>query len=367
MADVIHFTEQFCKVLAKYFAMKSVTDDAYNHDIDAEFSGNDTVHIFEIATTEVGTYDKTVDPSTGSRFGKVTEVGDHMYTFKLTQDDSLDRTIDRGNNNAQNFIKRVASVMKAYTDKRIRPKKDKYRLGKWVSEAGIHMGLDTAPTEKTIVKNILDLHSMMIDAFVPADEGILYIPRTYVTALRLSPEWSGLDSLGGKTLPKGSPGWFDGLAVRPVSSRIFPANCYFAIFVKESIIAPEKINLFRAIKDSENMDGDRVQYRCKHDAFVMPSMCDGAAAACAKASIAADPTVSVATGRATLTSSGNTIYYTLDGSDPRYNSAEAKVYSTPFAVKEGDVIRCCAKKEGLFTSAAVEHTVIASEVSGGGG
>lgn len=358
MSETIHFSEKFRTSLAKYFAYKSVTDHAFNHNIDAEFSGSDVVHIYEIATTDVGNYDKSVDPSTGSRFGKVIEVGDHRYTFKLTQDISLDRSVDRGNNDAQFNIKKVGAIMKAYTDKRIRPKKDAYRLKKWTEEAGIHMELASDPTKSTIVEQIIDLHSAMIDEDVPEGEGTLYISRAYLKNLSLATEWVGLDSLGGKTLPKGCPGMFDGLVVQPVAQNKFPANCYFAIFVKDAIIAPEKINTFRGIKDSENMDGDRVQYRCKFDAFVMPSQCYGAAVACKKGTVAAVPTVSIDAGKATVTAAeGTVVYYTLDGSDPRYQSADAKVYSAAVSVKAGDTFRCCAKADGKFTSAVVTEEV----------
>lgn len=360
MAETIHFGEKFRTALAKYFAGKSVTDHAFNHNIDTEFSGSDTVHIYEIATTELNEYNKKQDPSTGSRFGQVQEVGDHRYTFKLTQDISLDRSVDRGNNDAQFNIKKAGAIMKAYIDKRIRPRKDKYRLMKWCTEAGIHMPMAAEPTKATIIENIIDLHDAMIDEDVPENEGTLYIARPYLKVLKLAPEWVGLDSLGGETLPKGTVGKFDGLTVQPVSKRKFPANCYFSIFVKDSIIAPEKINTFRGIKDSENMDGDRLQYRCKFDAFVMPNMAAGAAVACAKDSVAATPTVAIAGGKATVTvPEGTVVYYTLDGSDPRYQSADVKVYSAAVAVVKGDIFRCCAKADGKFHSAATYDEVTA--------
>lgn len=359
MAETIHFGEKFRTALAKYFAGKSVTDHAFNHNIDAEFSGSDTVHIYEIATTELNEYNKKQDPSTGSRFGNVQEVGDHRYTFKLTQDISLDRSVDRGNNDAVFNIKKAGAIMKAYIDKRIRPRKDKYRLLKWCTEAGIHIALNAEPNKNTIVEQIIDLHDAMIDEDVPENEGTLYLARPYLKALKLAPEWVGLDSLGGKTLPKGTVGMFDGLVVHPVSKRKLPSNCYFAIFVKDSIIAPEKINTFRGIKDSENMDGDRLQYRCKFDAFVMPNLAAGAAVACAKGTVTATPTVAIADGKATVTSTEGVVYYTLDGSDPRYQSADAKVYSAAVAVAKGDIFRCCAKADGKFHSAATYDEVTA--------
>ncbi len=353
MAETIHHDEKFRTKLAKYFAIKSVTDHAFNHDIDAEFTGADTVHIHEIATTPINDYDKTVDPSKGSRFGPVTDVGDYLYTFKMTQDVSLDRIVDKSNNNMQNLIKTAARVMKAYTDKEIRPTKDKYRIKKWAEEAGIHMELSKAPTKDSILEAIIDLHSEMIDAGVPEEDGTLFIPRQYVKALKLAPEWTGLDALGGKTLPKGAlKGTYDGLVVQPIPNRYAPTGFYFAIFTKDAITSPEKINTFRTITDSENFDGDRIQYHSKYDAFVMPSQAAGAAVACAKGTVVATPTVTIASGNATVTSTEGTVYYTLDGSDPRYASADAKVYSAKVAVKKGDIFRCCAKSDGKYTSAA---------------
>jgi hypothetical protein len=359
MAETIHFGEKFRTALAKYFASKSVTDHAFNHNIDAEFVGSDTVHIYEIATTELNTYNKGANPAGESRFGNVVEVGDHCYTFRMTQDVSMDRSVDRGNNDAVFNIKKAGDIMKAYTDKRIRPAKDRYRLMKWCAEAGIHTELSAAPTKSTIVEQIIDLHSAMVDEDVPEGEGILYIPRVHLKALKLSTEWVGLDSLGGKTLPKGTIGLFDGLAVQPVSTKLFPENCYFAIFVKDAIIAPEKINVFRGIKDSENMDGDRLQYRCKYDAFVMPSMAAGAAVACAKGAVTATPTVAISGNQATLTATEGVIWYTLDGSDPRYQSADAKSVQTgsKVTVQDGDVLRVCAKATNKFPSAATYNKV----------
>ena len=359
MAETIHFTEAFRKALADYFSLKSVTEDAFNHKLDAEFTGSDMVHIMEIATTPLNKYDKGKNPATGSRFGTPNEVGDYRYSFKLTQDVSFDRTVDRGNNDAQDFIKKSAAIFKAYTDKEIRPFKDKYRLKKWCAEAGIHVALTAAPTKNTIAEQVLDLHSAMIDAGVPDDTGTLFISRTYLKALKLAPEWVELDSLGGKSVPSGKIKTFDGLVVRPVSSRVFPENCYFAIMVKDSIISPEKINLMRGIKDSENMDGDRVQYRSKFDAFVMPSLADGVAVACKAGTVTATPTVAISGGYATVTSTEGVVYYTLDGSDPRYSSAEAKVYSAKVTVAPGDIFRCCAKADGKFQSAATYDEVTA--------
>ena len=107
------------------------------------------------------------------------------------------------------------------------------------------------------------------------------------------------------------------------------------------------------------MDGDRLQYRSKFDAFVMPSLAAGAAVACAASVVTATPTVAIAEGKATVTSTEGVVYYTLDGSDPRYLSADRKVYSAAVAVSKGDTFRCCAVADGKFHSAATYNEITA--------
>ena len=51
--------------------------------------------------------------------------------------------------------------------------------------------------------------------------------------------------------------------------------------------------------------------------------------------------------------------YTLDGSDPRYLSADRKVYSAAVTVAKGDIFRCCAVAEGKFHSAATLDEITA--------
>ena len=89
----------------------------------------------------------------------------------------------------------------------------------------------------------------------------------------------------------------------------------------------------------------------------MPSQCYGAAVACAKGTVTATPTVAVSGGKATVTSTEGVVYYTLDGSDPRYDSADRKVYSAAVTVAAGDIFRCCAKAEGKWQSAATYNEV----------
>lgn len=353
--SVIHFAEKFKQSLLNGFRKASETDSLFTHELDMEFSGVKTVHVTSLKTEKMQDYDRSKAVSTGSRYGETKEVGDEVQTFTMTQDKSLSLSIDKGNNAEQFNMKKAGAVMKAERDEQIIPEVDKYRLNKWANDAGIHKEL-AAKTDKTnIVSQIIELHNEMLDAGVP-DQITLVITRSYLPALKLSTEWTALDSLGGKTLPKGSIGEFDGMPVKPMTSKKMPANVPFMLLYKGSIIAPMKINDFKGHVDPPGLSGDLLEFRMLHDAFVLGKKANGVAVGCLPGTVTAVPTIAVADGKATITCAGATIYYTTDGSDPRY-SVEAKTYTAAVAVASGDQVRAYAVKNNMFNSAVAEHDV----------
>ncbi|MGM9628043.1 MAG: chitobiase/beta-hexosaminidase C-terminal domain-containing protein [Faecousia sp.] len=350
-----HFPEKYKQALMKGFEEKSETDSMFSHDMDTEFSGVKTVHVTSLKTEPLQDYDRSKVVGTGSRYGDTKEVGDEVQTFTMTQDKSLSLSIDKGNNAEQLNMKKAGEVMKAHRDERIIPEVDKYRLDKWAKDAGIHKELDAAPTKSTIVSQIIELHNEMLDLGVP-DQITLAIARKYLPMLKLSTEWVGLDSLGGKTLPKGSLGEFDGMPVKPMSNKKMPDNVPFMLTYKGSIISPCKINTFKGHVDPPGLSGDLLEFRMIYDAFVLGKKANGVAVACLPGTVAKTPAVSVNSGKATITSatSGATIYYTTDGSDPRY-SVDAKTYTAAVTLADGDQLRAYAAKDGMFNSGVAEY------------
>jgi len=65
--------------------------------------------------------------------------------------------------------------------------------------------------------------------------------------------------------------------------------------------------------------------------------------------------MSGATATVASTTTGATIYYTVDGSDPRY-SADAKTYTSAVTLRDGETIRAYAAKSEMFNSGVVEQT-----------
>lgn len=350
----IHFSENHVKRLMKGFEMAAETNDMFSHDLDMEFSGVYTVHVKNLKTEPLQDYDKSKSVDSGSRYGTTKEVGDEEQTFTMTQDKSLSLSIDKGNNEGQFNMKKAGEVMNAERDEQIIPAMDTYRLAKWAKEAGIHAELAAAPTKSNIVSAIIEQKNEMLDKGVP-DKIQLTIARKYLPMLKLSDEWVGLDSLGGKTLPKGTLGEFDGMAVKPMPNAKMPENVPWMMTYKGAIIAPAKINKFKGHVDPPGLSGDLLEFRMIHDAFVIGKKANGVCAAVLPGKVVKTPTITMSGANATVASSNSTtIYYTTDGSDPRY-SVDAKVYTAAVVLKAGETLRAYGAANGLYNSAVAEH------------
>ena len=358
MSKTIHFDEKYKAGLMESFNKASETDDMFCHDLDMEFSGVKTVHVTSLRTEALQDYDRNKEVGTGSRYGKTKEVGNEVQTFTMTQDKSLSLSIDKGNNKETMDKAKVGKVMKAEREERIVPEVDRYRLTKWAKDAGIHKELAAAPTKSTIVSQIMELHNEMLDAGVP-DQLQLRIARGYMPTLKLSTEWAGLDSLGGKTLPKGCIGEFDNMAVKPMSTKRMPAGVPFMITYKGSLISPMKINDFKGHVDPPGLSGDLLEFRMMYDAFVLGKKAKGVAAACLPGTVVKAPVITLEGGNATVqcATEGAVIYYTTNGSDPRY-STDAVLYTAPVALTAGDELRVYAAKEGMYWSDVTEYDML---------
>lgn len=359
--SVIHFSEQYKKTLLEGFNKASETDALFSHDMDMEFSGVKTVHVTSLKTEKLQDYDRSATVGDRSRYGTTKEVGDEVQTFTMTQDKALSLSIDKGNNAEQFNMKKAGAVMKAHRDEQIIPEVDTYRLAKWAENGGIHKALSAKPSKTTIVTDIIELHNEMLDAGVP-EQITLVIARSYLPALKLSTEWAALDSLGGKTLPKGTIGEFDGMPVKPMTTKKMPANVPFMLIYKGAVISPMKINDFKGHVDPPGLSGDLLEFRMMYDAFVLGKKANGVAVACLPGTVSTEPAIEVNGNEVEIGATGTSeVRYTVDGTDPRY-SADAKtaVGLTSLNLNsypDCTVIRACAVDEGKYMSNVVDKVV----------
>lgn len=351
MASVIHFDERYKKEIMDGFNNASETDGLFDHSLDMEFSGVKTVHVKHLKTEPLQDYDRTKNVSTGSRYGDTKEVGNEEQTFTMTQDKSLSLSIDKGNNAETMDKAKVGAVMKAEREEHIIPTVDTYRLKKWADEGGMHVELAAAPTSDTIIEYIIKNRNKQRTKGVK-DSVALLIPYEYLDTLQLAKQWINLDSLGGKTLPKGTVGQIAGMNVIPVTDDRMPAGVPFMMIHKKAVISPMKIKDFKGHVDPPGLSGDLLEFRMLYDAFVIGRRANGVLVACLPGTVTADPKITMDGAKATIAAAGATIYYTVDGSDPRY-SVDAKVYTAAVTLNAGDQLRAYAKADGKFRSAVV--------------
>ena len=350
MGSVIHFPEKYKTSLMEGFNKASETDGLFDHSLDMEFSGVRTVHVTSLKTEPMQDYNRAKQVGTGSRYGETKEVGDEVQTFTMTQDKSLSLSIDKGNNIEQFNMKKAGAIMKAEQNEHIIPTVDTYRLMKWAQDAGIHFELAAEPTTDNVIEYIIKLRNYQRNRGVKGAVSLL-IPYEYLDTLQLAKQWINLDSLGGKTLPKGTVGQISGMNVIPITNDRMPANAAFMMIHKPSVISPMKIKDFKGHVDPPGLSGDLLEFRMMYDAFVLGKKADGVAVAALPGKVVATPTISMDGAKATIASANaTTIYYTTDGSDPRY-SVEAKAYTSAVTLVAGDQLRAYGVAEGLFSSA----------------
>jgi hypothetical protein len=350
----IHFDERYKAALLTGFEKGSDTDSLFSHDLDMEFSGVKTVHVKSIVTEPLQDYDRNKQVGTGSRYGTTSEVGNEEQTFTMQKDRAKSLSVDKGNNMEVMDKHKAGAVMKAYMEEQIIPEVDTFRLAEWAANAGIVKPLSAALTSDNVIENIIKFRNIQRNAGVK--EGVsLLIPYEHLDALMLAKQWINLDSLGGKTLPKGTMGQIAGMNVIPVTTERMPAGVAFMILHKNSVIAPVKIKEFKGHVNPPGLSGDLIEFRMLYGAFVLGKKAAGVLIAVNPGLQAAAPTVA-ASGAVTTKESGATTYFTVDGSDPRY-SATRQAYTSAPSVKAGDVVKAYSVVNGKYASDVVSATV----------
>lgn len=353
MSQTIHLADKYAKAVQERFYEDSLTQSSFSKDMDAEFIGVKTVKYYEVDTVPLGDYQR----SGSNRFGELKELGDTVYEMTMTQDKAFTYSIDKGNAKEQFNIKQASTSLRRQMREVVTPFIDMYRMNKWATDGGQHVALDSAPTKTTIVETIFSATEALDNAFVPKTGRTLYVRNDVYKAVKLADEFIKLEDTGKQRLVNGVVGKFDGMDVKPIPASRMPAGVYFMIIYKNAALSPMKLQEYRIQKDPIGVSGDVVEGRVIFDAFIKPTKAAGIYVATEKGKVAATPSVTVSGGTATLTSttSGATIKYTLDGSDPRF-SATAEVYSTDAkpAVGAGVTIKAYAAGAGLYNSNVAE-------------
>lgn len=347
----INFALKYSNELAKKFSHASYIKNHCKAKID--FTGVKTVRVYMLNTTKPVDYIR----SGSNRYGELKDVQDTVLEYTMTQDKAFNGVVDKGDESEQTINNKAGQWLKEELKQEIVPEADKYAF-KRLAAFGHVAGVAAEPKKDTIVKMIYDAAVYMDEHQVPENGRILFVRAKDIPNIIMSTEWSGLDSLAGKQLPKGVCGQIAGFTVVKVPTRFLPDNCFFIAMIEGAAAYPTKINDTKVHTDPVGISGAVVEGRQLYDVFVLGNKADGVYAAVLSTAKLATPTITDTTKTAvTLTSSGaSKIYYTLDGSDPRF-SMTRDVYTAAFDGSGKTVKACAMDTDGKFSSDIAEKTV----------
>lgn len=355
MGKTINLAEKYSSQVQERFYHDSITQGAFSKSLDMEFTGVKTVKVYDVAVAPLNDYTR----SGSNRYGTPQELTDNIYEFVMNMDKGFTYTIDKGNAKEQFNIKQAGTSLRRQMREVVTPYIDIYRMKVWAKGAGIAKAMSAAPSKGTIGGMIFDAQADMNNKFVPKTNRTLYLKESLLPTLALSSEYIALDSTGSKALETGVVGKYAGIPIKTIPDSWMPENVYFMLIHKGSAISPMKLNEYKIHTDPQGISGQLVEGRVIFDAFVIPTKADGIYIATASGKVCETPTISIASNSATLASgtSGATIKYTTDGSDPRYSST-AKIYSgdSKPTLTAGEEIKAAAIKDGMYQSAVASKT-----------
>lgn len=313
-----------------------------------DFSGVKGIKIYTPQTVEPVDYTR----SGTSRYGTPTDMQDTIQELTMTQDKSFSLVIDKGDNSEQMMIKNAGKMMSLQTSERVVPMVDKYALNVFAHNAGKIVALSSALAKNTIVSAVFNAEEYMTDNLVPENDRYLYISGKAYNLLRQSDEFLHLEGTGVKALEKGVVGEIAGFKIVRVPTTYLPAGVNFIACYKNSVLLPYKIRETKIHQDPPGISGALLEGRSNYDAFVIGERVNGVYTnvTSSETTVAVAPSISISSHSATIASSGSSkIYYTTDGTDPRFSSTR-KLYSSAVDVTAGTVVKAYAEVDGGFRS-----------------
>lgn len=352
----IYLHDKYADKIGKKFVEHSIVKGRFSNEY--SFAGVRTVKIMTPVTVPLVDYRRYGT----NRYGTPVEMQDTVQELTLSQDKAFSITVDKGNNMDQHGLKAAGKMLALQIEQQCVPYIDKYALAAIATKAGTIVGSSTALSKSNVVDRIVAGANAMDDAEIPAEGRTLFVPATVATFLMLSDEFIGVDKLAEKSLTKGKIGEFFGMSVVKVPAGRWVENLNFLIVYKNSAMVAEKLHDTKLHQDPPGISGNLLEGRLYFDAFVFEPSAAGVYAdlntASGAATQVATPTINAGTGALTG-ASGATVYYTTDGSDPRY-SASAKAGTVSDVTTAGTVVKAYAVKEGSWPSAVATATLTAT-------
>ena len=320
-----------------------------------DFTGAKTVRVYMLNTTPLVDYQRRGM----TRYGALQDVQDTVLEYTLSQDKAFNGVVDKGDESDQTITNKAGQWLRQEIREQVVPYADRYALTRMANFGHVY-GSAAKPGKADIVTEIFNARVWFNNHRVPNTGRVLYVSASFLPAIMLSDEWLGLDNLAGKQLPTGVVGRCAGFTIVEIPDDLFDANHYFTAAHESAVAFPYKLNSTKIHTDPVGINGAVIEGRQYFDVFVLGSKADAVYSAVASSAKLAAPTITDTTKTAvTLTSSGaSKIYYTLDGTDPRF-SMSREPYTAAFDATGKTVRAVATDTQGKFSSDVAEKAVSA--------
>lgn len=327
---------------------------------DYDFNGVKGIFITSLKSYPLQNYDRTQNPTTGSRYGTPQEVEDSQQYLELRRDRSLPLTIDKGNFKESKFMRTVARVVKKQNNEQTIPEVVRYTLQEWAKNAGQYATITDDDDGQKILFDLLTIESMYTNAYIPNNNRFVAIDANLFPYIRSS--LTQLDNITDRMLFKGVVGRVGTLNIIEVPHGDMPTGVHMLAWWKDAVMQPTTFETLDVHETPEGMDGSLINYHVRYDAFVKGEYANGVIAilAASQRATAVTPT----SARVLDLNSGDTVKYTLDGTDPRYSTtaitvvADTTISST--AAPIGTTIKAVTYNSAKAYPSDVKSVVVAS-------
>ena len=285
-----------------------------------EWNGVKGIYLTSVKTVPLTDYNRN---TTGNRFGGQNEVQDEQQYLELQKDRSVALTIDKGNFKEGMMLKTAGAVIKDEMNEQVKPELEQFALNEWAKNAGQYGTITDDDNGSAILGDLLQIEAAFKNARIPATERFAAVDANLFPYIRSA--LTNLDNVTDRMLFKGVVGRVGTLNLIEVPHGDMPTGCHVLAWWKRAVVNPQTITDADIHEKPENLSGVLINMRYRYGAFVVGKYAMGVYALLASSTRAT--AVTPTTARALDLNSGDTVKYTLDGTDPRYSKSAITVTS----------------------------------------